>query len=541
MAARMARMDQVTGRRRVRFRGDWMAALGALVCLLGCKVGPDFVRPAAPWLESVYHDAAPAPPPVEPDLTYWWTEFHDPVLNGLVEQAACENLTLREAYFRVVEARALVTVARGDLFPEFFGTAGYSRRQTSLNANQYIIPPSLRNSYDLFSTGFDAGWEIDLWGKLRRTVEAAEDDLLASSAARRDVLVTLLGDVGTTYIELRVAQQRMNIARANLARQQATADFVRERFRAGLVSELDVAQAEENVHSTAAAVPPLEQQIHLAAHRLSVLLGESPSQQFLTRVGVGPVPAPPAAIVVGVPADLLRRRPDVREAEFRVAAQNARIGVAIADLYPQLALRGTITADSRDITTWFTSQSLAYNLGPQFRWDILNFGRVRGNIRVQQARYQQTVLRYRQTVLLAVEEVENSLISHRTAGQRRQELILAANASNTAIELSESQYEQGLVIFQVVLDSQRRLLELQEQIAISQGEISISAVRAYKAAGGGWDARFACNELRNARLPRATPVEVVPTAPPQESLPPGLTPVARRLPPPDAIAPKQWR
>lgn len=503
-----------------RLPAAFYACLGALVFFSGCKLGPDFVRPAPPFLEAFYHDAVPAEPPIEPELTYWWTEFDDPVLNGLIDQSACRNLTLREVYFRVVESRALVTVARGELFPEVFGTAGYSNRRTSLNANQFIIPPTLRNSYDLYSAGFDSGWEIDLWGKLRRTVEAAQDELAASEAARRDVLVTLLGDVGTNYINLRVVQQRLHIAQANLTRQRTTAGFVRERFRAGLISELDVAQAEENLHTTAAAIPPLEQQLHLALHRLSVLLGESPSSDLLARLGVGTVPAVPSTLVVGVPADLLRRRPDIRQAEFQVAAQNARIGVAIADLFPQLTLRGTITADSRSVSTWFAPDSLAYNLGPQFRWDILNFGRLRGGIRVQRARYEQIVARYRQTVLLAVEEVENALISHRTAGERRHELYLAAQSANLAAELSESQYQQGLVIFQVVLDSQRRVLDLQEQIVLSDGELSVSAVRAFKAAGGGWDARFSCCEPVLARLPTTAPAyEATPATSPQVSLP----------------------
>lgn len=513
-----------------------IASLAVVACLTGCKVGPDFVRPRPPWLEAVYHDATPPEPPVEPELTYWWTQFNDPMLNELVDQAACQNLTLREAYFRVVEARALVTIARGDLFPEAFGIGSYSRKQTSLNANQFVIPPSLRRSYDLFSAGFDAGWEIDLWGKLRRTVEAAENDLAASEAARRDVLVTLLGDVGATYIDFRVAQQRMNIARLNLKRQQTTADFVRERFRAGLVSELDVAQAEQNVHTTAATIPALEQQLHLAAHRLSVLLGESPSAALITRLGIGPVPASSQALVVGVPADLLRRRPDVRQAEFLVAAQNARIGAAVADLYPQLTLRGTITADSRNVSNWFAPESLAYSLGPQFRWDILNFGRLRGNIRLQEARWQQTVLNYRQTVLVAVEEVENALITQRTADERRRELTLAAQAATKATEMSESQYEQGLVIFQVVLDSQRDVFDLQEQMVVSQGATSVATVQAYKAAGGGWDAQFSCCSPRNARLPSTAPVEVMPLAPSREALPP-----AAQRRPVTASSSTQWR
>ncbi len=515
------RMGPGPGWHGCRLAAALAACLGAVVGLSGCKVGPDFVRPALPWLEPVYHDAQPAQPPVEPELTYWWTEFNDPTLNGLIDQAACQNLTLREAYFRVVESRALVTVARGEMFPEVFGTSGYSNRRTSLNANQFIIPPTLRRSYDLFTAGFDAGWEIDLWGKLRRTIEAAENDLAASEAARRDVLVTLLGDVGTSYINFRVVQQRLNIARANLVRQQTTAEFVRERFRAGLISELDVAQAEENLHSTAAVIPPLEQQLHLAMHRLSVLLGESPSLQMLTRLGNGPIPAAPGILTVGVPADLLRRRPDIREAEFQVAAQNERIGVAIADLYPQLTLRGTITADSRRVDTWFMTDSLAYSFGPQFRWDILNFGRLRGGIRVQRARYEQTVARYRQSVLLAVEEVENALISHRTAGDRRRELYMAAQSAGLSASLSESQYQQGLVIFQVVLDSQRRVLELQEQIALSEGDMSISTVQAFKAAGGGWDARFSCCDPVMARLPATAPREVLPTTAPTEKLPSG--------------------
>ncbi len=497
----------------------YCACAAILIGATGCKVGPDFVTPSIPWLEPAYHDAVLAEPPVEPELTTWWAQFNDPVMAGVLDQAACENLSLREAYFRVVEARALVTVARGELFPEVFGTGSYSHRQTSLNANQFIIPPTLRTSYDLYSAGFDAGWEIDLWGKLRRLVEAAEYDFNASEAARRDVLVTLLGDTGAAYIQFRVAQQRLNIAKANLERQNSTAEFVKERFRAGLVSELDIAQAEENVHTTAADIPPIEAELHVHAHRLSVLLGESPSVDMIARLGVGPVPAAPTAVNVGVPADLLRRRPDVRLAEFQVAAQSARIGVAIADLYPQLTLRGTVSADSRDFTTWFTARSLAYSVGPQFRWDILNFGRLRGGIRVQEARFQQTVMRYRQSVLLAVEEVENSLVTHRNADARRRELVLAAQAASKAAELSEEQYRQGLVIFQVVLDSQRRVLDLQEQIVLSEGETSVSAVRAFKAAGGGWDAQFSCCAPRSGRLPSTVPMEEIPPAGPREPIP----------------------
>lgn len=337
-----------------------------------------------------------------------------------------------------------------------------------------------------FSTGFDATWEIDIFGKIRRSLEAADADIGVQEEDYRDILVTLFGDVARNYVTIRVLQERLEIARANLASQKQTLKIVRRRHQAGLVGRLDLAQAESNVHTTASTIPPLREDLQIALNRISILLGETPVPDLEVSLGDASLPIKPDLLALGVPADLIRRRPDLRRAEREVAASSARIGVAVADLYPQFTLTGTISVDSRNVSSLFEPASLAHGVGPGFRWDVLNFGRVLNNIRLQEARYQEAVVNYQQTVLLAVEEVENSLVSYHRSVERVTTLVQATRAAREVVQLSRTQYDRGLIAFQTLLDAERQQLRNEERLAIARGAVLTSLIRAFKALGGGW-------------------------------------------------------
>ena len=452
--------------------------------VLGCRVGPDFMRPAAPiephWKQAPENGLVWA----STDTCQWWTEFCDPVMDHFVELAVQNNPDLQEACFRILEARAQRGVVTGELYPEVSATSSYAYKRISGNGSPYVITSA--GSFDLYSSGFDAAWEIDLWGKLRRAVEAANADLRGTVDDYNDVLVTLLGDTAAQYVEVRTLQERLRIARENRKSQEETLDLVEKRFHAGLVRELDVAQARFNVHSTAALVPALEAGLERATNRLSILCGEAPRSLEAELGTEGTIPTADHEMLVGVPAELLRRRPDVRSAENEVAAASAMIGVAKADLYPQLSLTGTITVDSTDFVTLFSPLSIAHNVGPSFTWNILNFGRVRNQIGVQRARYHQAVYRYRSTVLSAAEEVENAMAGYAREQDRLRSLRRAVEAAMEAVRLSEVYYRRGVIDFQSVLDSQRQLLRLQEQETGSRAAVTLNRIALYKALGGGW-------------------------------------------------------
>jgi NodT family efflux transporter outer membrane factor (OMF) lipoprotein len=461
------------------------------------------------------------------DLTRWWRYFNDPVLDGLIGVSWQQNLDLRAAGFRIAQARALRGVVRGGLFPQTDAVGSYNYRRTSSNANQFVTRDSLSESFDLFSAGFDATWEIDIFGKIRRSLEAADADIGVQVEDYRDVLVTLLADVAFNYVTVRVLQEQLEIARANLAAQRQTLDLVRRRHEAGLVGRLDVAQAESNAHTTASTIPPLEEELQVALNRLSILLGQPPARDLAAWIGKGPLPADPGLLALGVPADLVRRRPDIRRAENEVAASSARIGVAVADLYPQLTIGGTITVDSRSFSSLFEPASLAHSVGPAFRWDVLNFGRVRNNIWLERARHNEALVNYQSAVLLAVEEVENGLVGYQRSLERVASLTSAAHAAREAVRLGRTQYDRGLINFQTLLDSERQRLQSEEQLAITRGAVLTSLIRTFKALGGGWEAPppavtspGQADMPEQVPLPEASPVPRVPPAKRPDGSPP---------------------
>lgn len=414
---------------------------------------------------------------------------------------------------RVFEAREQFRVVRGSQLPKLAGTSSFGHKRTSVNANQFIIPQSLQKPFDLYSFGFDSGWEVGLWGKYRNALTAANAEISISVEKLRDVKVTLLGDVAASYVAYRTLQQRLLIAQENQAIQGQTVELVRARLRAGLVRDLDLAQAQSNYHTTAAQIPPLEEQLQITLNRLAVLMGLAPDRRLWEIVGRAPLPEPPHDLGVGLPAEVLRRRPDIRQVEFETLAAGARIGIARADLYPQFSLKGTMTVDSRRVADWFTGNSLAFSFGPAVRWDVLNFGRLRANVRVQEQRFQQALVRYQNSVLTALQEVENGVTSFHRQRQRVAELEKAVAATREAVRLSQASYQSGLVAFQSVLDSQRQLVTLQEQLAQTHGQVVLAAVQTYKAVGGGWNAKFDCSQAGTLQLADVHEPSVEPPAP----------------------------
>ncbi len=454
----------------------------ALLALAGCTVGPDYEPPTLQQLRASFHehDAALAAEPAR--LARWWQQLGDPVLDRLVERAARGSLDLKAALARVDEAGALRGVARADRWPTIDGRAGYQRRTDSENTpfGAFAV------DFDRWTAGVDASWELDLWGRVQRAVEAADADLQAEVETMRGVLVSVTGEVAATYVQLRSLQQRITIARDNQTRQQRTLELVEARLASGLVTERDVAQARANLASTRARVPALESDARAAENRLAVLLGVAPGALAAELAAATPIPVPPARVAVGVPSDLVRRRPDVRAAERQLAAETARIGVAEADLYPSLSLFGAFGVESDRARTLFDSSSFTMGVGPDVRWNLFDAGRIRGRIDAQDARAQQALARWERAVLVAVEEVENAMTAFVREQARREHLADAAAQSRRAAEIASTQYREGLSDFQSVLDSERATAELEDQLTQSRASITGSLIAIYRALGGGW-------------------------------------------------------
>jgi NodT family efflux transporter outer membrane factor (OMF) lipoprotein len=471
------------------------ATAGVIFLCAGCTVGPDYQRPDArvlgAWSEANY----PGIDTRSADLARWWEEFNDPGLTRLVNRAAGANLDLRLAESRIREARALRRIAASGAWPTVDVSGSYSRSRTSENA----IGPSSQanggspffsgsnNGQDLFRTGFDSSWEIDVFGGVRRSVEAADATIDATIEDRRDVLVTLLGDIARNYIDLRGFQRRLAVAENNLKAQQESLEIIDVRFQAGLASDLQVAQAEAQVNTTAAEIPALEALTKQAAHRVDVLLGLQPGALSGELSADAPIPALPPEAQVGLPSELLRRRPDIRRAESQLAAATAEIGVATADLYPKFSLSGLFGVQSVSGSDWISAPSRFWSIGPTVRWPVFDAGRIRANIEVRTARQEQAVTQYEKTVLAAFEDVENALVSYAKEQTRYRSLMNAVVANRRALALADELYKNGLVDFLNVLDSQRALYLAESDLAQSEATMATNLVALYKALGGGWE------------------------------------------------------
>jgi len=468
--------------------------VSAALVIAGCAVGPDYhppkTRVPTNWSEAQLGGVTNTTIPI----IAWWKTFNDPELNSLIERAVATNHDLRIADGRLRQARALRSGVAADLGPTINGSAGYTDARQSRNSIPFNTAgpagATITSNYlfqtDLYDAHFDASWEIDVFGGKRRALQQANALLASVEEDRRDVLVSVLAEVARNYVEVRNFQQRLAIAHKNIKAQQDAVDIARSRFSAGLSSELDAKQAEALLATTQAQVPLLETSLKHGLHRLGVLIGGEPGTLLVELSQTAPIPAPPPEVPVGLPSDLLRRRPDVRRAERELAAQTANIGVQTAELFPKFTLTGVAGFQSFALSDWFTGGSKYWSAGPTVTWRIFDLGRVRSQIRAANAQAQQSLVVYEKTVLTSFEDVENALVAYANEQTRYRALSDAVAANREALEFANNRYANGLADFLNVLDAERSLYQTEDQLADSQSTVSINLVALYKALGGGW-------------------------------------------------------
>ncbi|MGH2616480.1 MAG: efflux transporter outer membrane subunit [Thermomicrobiales bacterium] len=467
-----------------------LTVLGTSLSLSSCvMVGPDYVRPPAPTADGWIETGAPAITREATDVSTWWAVFNDPALNSLVETAYRQNPSLHAAGLRVLEAQARRGIAFGLLFPQQQDAFGsYTQNEISTNTAGRDAP-SLTTTFDNWQVGFDATWELDVWGRIRRGIEAADADLLAAVASYDDVLVSLIAEVATNYVILRTFEERLEIAKANVAIQERSFEIANAKFEGGVVTQLDAAQAASLLRDTQALIPELETSIRQTQNTLCILLGIPPQDLQLILGDPRLIPAPPAEVAVGIPADLLRRRPDIRRAERLLAAQSAQIGVAEADFLPSFSLLGTVSISAEHFSDLFETDSLENFGGPSFRWAILNYGRIQNNVRVQDARFQALVSDYENTVLRAQQEVENAIAGYLGAQHQVGFLTGSVESAARAVELADLQYREGASDYTRVLDTQQFLVTAQDRLISTKGTVALNLIALYRALGGGWELR----------------------------------------------------
>ncbi|MGD0104976.1 MAG: efflux transporter outer membrane subunit [Rhodopila sp.] len=489
------------------------ASLVSATVLAGCTVGPDFQRPAwtspASWFSGP-KEAVRRPPSIpvgEPVDAEWWTLFHDPVLTGLERRVASENLDVRVASVRFSESRAQLGVARASLFPTLNGNASYVREQAS-NSGIFAVIPSAAGAtaangaasnstggvrghglqpFDLFQGGFDASWEVDLWGGVRRSVESATASSEAANEAKRSALLSSLAEVARDYIQLRGTQTQLQIARDNVRTARQSLSLTQQRAAGGVTTDLDVANASAQLRSTLAQIPTLEQQEAQLINALSLLLGQPPNALRDELATTAPIPPVPPRVPVGVPSELARRRPDVRQAEAQLHAATSDIGVAQANFYPSLNLTGSFGLQSLQFGQVFNIQAKQYAVGPGLTIPIFQGGQLRSTLQLREAQQQEAAVNFQKTVLQAWHDVDNALTAYQAEQARRDELVLAVTDNQHALILAQSRYQQGVADFLTVLDAERSLLAAQQQLADSTTIVSSNLVALYKALGGGWE------------------------------------------------------
>jgi NodT family efflux transporter outer membrane factor (OMF) lipoprotein len=449
----------------------------------GFKVGPNYRNPEAA-VSSNWIDASDKRVRTDSDdLSKWWTVFNDPVLNDLVCNAYNQNLTLREAGYRVLQARAQLGIAIGEIFPQSQAMTGDFLHEASSGATGSTQRFSHRWDY-----GFTLAWELDFWGRFRRGVESNRANLQASVADYDDVLVTLLSDVASAYVQYRTTEERIKYATQNINIQTKVLEITKESFAVGKVKKMDVDQAESTLYATQAGIPELEIALRTANNQLCTLLG-IPPEQLQSKLGTAPIPIAPVDVAVGIPADLLRRRPDVRRAERRAAAQCAQIGVAVSDFYPHISIDGTLDYQATRFKDLFSGKALSGNIGPSFHWDILQYGRLLNNVRLQDAHFLELVEAYKQSVLTANQEAENGLVTFLKAQERYKWQKKSVDAGKAALDTVREQWKAGVVDFTRVAQLLQNQVVLEDTLAQVQGEISTGLISVYKGLGGGWEIR----------------------------------------------------
>ena len=521
------------------FRYLAMVLMGVSLLLAGCnstrqwwangfKMGPDYCPAGGPVADEWLDDEDPNVVSEPMDYSYWWAVFRDPVLDELVDTAYHENLTIKIACQRIVEARAQRGIAFGNLFPQqqqIFGS--YSRNEFSDTSYPFGDFP-IRKHFDDWITGFDASWELDIWGRVHRGIESADANLDAQVANYDDILVMVQAEVASAYLQLRTTEERLALAHENVELQKRTLQIIQHRFDQGVVSELDLRQAKSALAATRSLIPALEEGHRKAETGLCILLGLPPQKLPALERGPQAIPEVPPEVIVGIPAELLLRRPDIRRAEREAGAQCAQIGIATAELYPHIGISGNIAFNSEHFEELFAWDSITGSVGPGFQWNILNYGRIKNNIHVQDARFRQLVLQYQNTVLQANKEVEDGIVSFLKEKVRAQLLEEGVQETEKAAQLAMLQYEQGFADYQRVLDTQRALVQQQDGLAASRGKVAVNLVAVYKALGGGWQMR--CQDDQGVALaPSEMPLESEAPMPSQSSNEPVPPPTVARM------------
>ena len=487
-------------KRRLRRFALYPAVL-AFGSLVGCTnpIGPDFVTPASPvvnqWIETNSPEASQqsgltsrsAP------VVKWWETFNDPTLNKLIADAYAQNLSLQIAGARVLQARAQLGIAFGELYPQSqFGAASSSRRRLSENLGpikdiEQVLPLDL--DFATNEIGFDAQWEIDVWGAQRRGTQAAKANLAAQVANYDDALVTLTGDVAAVYVNIRALQEALGIARDNIKLQQQSADLTKLRFNNGVTTELDVQESSTLLNNTKALVPGLESDLQQSKNALAVLLGKPPAAMSGVLSQHGRIPRARSNIAVGLPAELLRRRPDVRAAELEAAMQSAQVGIALSDLYPQFILTGAIGLQASAGDALFNSDSSTGLLSAGVVWNLFNYGRIKNNVRAQDAAFQALVANYQNTVIVAYSEVENAMVAYYQSRKQVGFYQKSAEAAQSAAVIATSQYKDGIADYSRVLNALQALLSAQANLIDARAQVASNLVAVYKGLGGGWQIR----------------------------------------------------
>ena len=504
----------------------------ALSCLLlgGCALGPNFEKPSpwspASWFRSEPPSKLASLPVAEPVDPTWWRVFNDPVLTGLMRRVAASNLDVRASTFRLAQSRAQRGVTAAGLYPTLNGNASYTRERISpngvaalfgggggsaatgnngsgtgtqtssngLGGRQGGIPSSIGGQsippFDLFQGGFDASWELDLWGRVRRQVEAADATIDASVEARRQLLIASLSELARDYIQLRGTQEMLSIARANLKSAQESAGLTRERASGGLATDLDVAQALAQVENTAATIPQYEQQIAQGINAISLLLGAPPGALNAELSPKKPVPPAPPKVPIGLPSELVKRRPDIRQSEAQLHAAVADIGAAEAAFFPTITLSGSAALQATQFKNWGNISSATYGLGPSLTLPIFEGGRLRRTLELRKAAEKEAAVNYQRTVLGAFHDVDNALIAYRAEQTRRERLAAQVTQARRQLDLARQQYRSGLSNFLDVLTAQRTVFSAEEQLANSTALVGTNLVALYNALGGGWETSF---------------------------------------------------
>ena len=507
--------------------------------LAGCTMGPDFEHPASRWSPASWfagHPASPAKQPVSEPVAdavdpQWWTLFHDPQLTSLETRVAAANLDVQTAVIRLAESRASLGVARADAMPSIDGNSSYTRQQLSKKGALSLFPGGgatassqtsgvgagglvntplagtpgtgsnglsatngagpnvgLFQPFDLFQYGFDASWEIDFWGRVKRNVESADASVTAAAEAQRETLLSALGEVARDYIQLRGVQRNLEITQSNLGTAQQSLKLTQDRAAGGLTTDLDVANAAAQVANTASQIPNLQAQEQQLINAIALLLGQPPQSMQAELGAPHPIPPVPPKVPVGLPSELARRRPDIRRAEAQLHAATADVGVAVADFYPRVTLSGSVAMQAtqfKDLGSW--AQANTWSFGPSISLPIFEGGRLRRVLELREAQQKEAAIAYQRAVLGALHDVDNSLTAYQAEQLRRNQLEQAVVQNRRALKLAQDRYSQGVSDFLTVLDSERSLLAAEQMLTDSTTTVSTNLVQIYKALGGGWE------------------------------------------------------